>query len=97
MVRFKTEAENSFNSVERVVEYMKLPQEAAQVIENRRPPAVRRCDATCARAQRFVNWCMRELLSRAVRVAASVSTELACARQDRDEGAGDEVPVRGVE
>jgi ATP-binding cassette subfamily C (CFTR/MRP) protein 1 len=37
MVRMSTETENSFNSVERIVAYSHLPQEAPPVVEGHRP------------------------------------------------------------
>lgn len=39
MVRMSTETENSFNAVERVESYGKIPSEAEEVIEHHRPPS----------------------------------------------------------
>ena len=40
MGRVLAQVELDFNSVERIVEYLEVPQEAPAVIEEKRPPAV---------------------------------------------------------
>lgn len=39
LVRVAAQLELDFNSVERIVEYMDVPQEAASIVTNKRPPA----------------------------------------------------------